>query len=294
LFGDNDTYDQWRIDLRAAYDGLRQALPASPIPAPPAHFLGREKDVAAVLDLLLGPAVSVAILIQGGPGIGKTSLTQAVGNDPAVVRRFGETNRWFVSLDAINSATAMQDAITRSVGGDSARGFDATLALLRRQPGLLVVDNLETPWDPPTERRAIEDILAALSDIPGLALLACFRGRDRVGGPAWALVHRVVQLGPPDDVELFCRVAGGRFPDDPHLPHFMVALGGIPLAIELVAARAHGRSSLAPLWAQWTRIGAALAAKPDFDAGRLTSLPHSIELSLTSSRLTAIARRGFC
>lgn len=111
---------------------------------------------------------------------------------------------------------------------------------------------------------------------------------------AWALVHPVVNLEPPDDVELFCRVAGNRFPDDPHLPRFMTALGGIPLAIELVAARAHGRTSLAPLWAQWTRIGAALAAKPGSDAGRLTSLPHSIELSLASSRLTAIARRLFC
>ena len=185
LFGDNDTYDQWRIDLRAAYDGLRQALPISPIPAPPAPLPGpcegRYRYPRCLAEFRPCPW---RFLIQGGPGIGKTSLTQAVGNDPAIVRRFGETNRWFVSLDAISSATAMQDAITRSVGGDPARGFDTTLALLRQQPGLLVLDNLETPWDPKTERRATEAILAALADTPGLALLASFRGGDRIGGPS--------------------------------------------------------------------------------------------------------------
>ncbi|WP_428485437.1 tetratricopeptide repeat protein [Rhodopila sp.] len=294
LFGDNDAYDQWCIDLRAAYDGRRQPPPTSSIPRPPAYFLGRVKDVAAILDVLLSSSASVAILVQGGPGIGKTSLTQAVGNHPDVIRWFGENNRWFVSLDAVSSAAATQDAITRSSGGDPSQGFGATLVMLRQRPGLLVLDNLETPWDPKTERRATEEILAALADIPALAVLASFRGNDRVGGPAWALVHPVGQLDPPDDVELFCRVAQGRFPNDPHLPCFMTALGGIPLAIELVAARAHSRSSLAALWTQWTRIGTALAVDPDFDAGRLTSLPHSIELSLTSNRLTPVARRLFC
>ena len=274
LFGDNNAYDQWRIGLRAAYDGRRQPTPTSSIPRPPAHFVGRAKDVAAILDVMLSSSAPVAILAQGGPGIGKTSLTQAVGNHPDIIRRFGEDNRWFVSLDAVSSAAATQDAITRSIGGDPSQGFGATLVLLRQQPGLLVLDNLETPWDPKTERRATEEILAALADIPGLALLASFRGGDRVGGPAWALVHSVAHLDPPDDIELFCRVAQTQFPDDPHLPLFMAALGGIPLAIELVAARAHGRASLAALWTQWTRIGAALAVHPDFDVGRLTSLPH--------------------
>src|SRR5271169_6904385 len=110
--------------------------------------------------------------------------------------------------------------------------------------------------------------------------------RDRVSGPAWALVYAVDQLKSPLDRGLFCRIAQRDFTDDPHLSLFLTVLEGIPLAIELVAARAYGRTSLAALWAQWSKLGSELAVHPDFAAGRLTSLPHSIELSLQSTRLT--------
>jgi hypothetical protein len=93
---------------------------------------------------------------------------------------------------------------------------------------LLVLDNLETPWDPRTERRATEETLAALAAIPGLALLASFRGRDRVSVLAWTLVHLVDQLKSPFDRELFCRIAQSDLASDPHLPLFLAVLGGIP------------------------------------------------------------------
>jgi len=53
-----------------------------------------------------------------------------------------------------------------------------------------------------------------LAVTPGLALLASFRGRDRVGGPAWALVYPVDQLMPPFDNELF-RLSIDVAPRDP-------------------------------------------------------------------------------
>jgi hypothetical protein len=196
LFGKNPAHKEWRFDLRAAYDGR---LPGHGIPLPPAEFLGREADVTAILDVLLSSAPARAILVQGPPGIGKTALTKAVANNENVVDRFGEATRWFVELETATTAALMQDAITRAVGGDPQSGFKATLALLRQRPGLLVLDNLETPWDPKAERGGTEETLASLAAVPGVAILASFRGRDRVGGPAWALIHPVERLQQPFD-----------------------------------------------------------------------------------------------
>jgi tetratricopeptide (TPR) repeat protein len=260
---------------------------------PPAHFLGRDADLAAILGVLLSDAPVRAVLVQGAPGIGKTALTKAAASQPDVIEAFGEAHRWLVELKTATTAPLMQDAITRTLGTDPQMGFEATLAHLRRQPGLLVLDHLEIPWAPRTERRATEQTLAALATIPGLALLASLRGDDRVDGPHWWLIHRLERLKSPFDQELFCRIAQRNFDNDPCLPPFLAALEGVPLAIELVARRAFAGDSLAALWKQWTDIGSELAAHPDFDGGRLTSLPHSIELSLRSSRLTDAAFRLF-
>jgi hypothetical protein len=66
LFKKNPAYNAWRFDLRAAYDGQR---PAAEFPRPPADFLGRDADIAAILEVLLSSAPTCAILIQGAPGI---------------------------------------------------------------------------------------------------------------------------------------------------------------------------------------------------------------------------------
>ncbi len=294
LFGANPKYERWRADLRTAFAGesLDGDEPKSNFPRPTASFLGRDEDLAKILTALAGEGAEVALLLQGGPGIGKTTLTQVAAWDEAVVKRFG-ARRWFVKLETARTAAALQDAVTRAVGADPRSGFAATLEALKRAPGLLVLDNLETPWDTVGERQATEAILAELATVPGLALMASIRGRDRVGGAAWSLVLPVEQLRPPHDRDLFCRIGGEAFAEDPHLQDLLKALAGIPLAIKLVATRAHGRDALAPLWAEWQRIGAALAASRDLPADRLTSLPFSVALSLTSERLDETALRLF-
>jgi hypothetical protein len=118
LFGRNDAYKDWRFDLRAAYEGHQPPVQDG-IPLPPPDFLGREADINAILNVLLSPAPTRAILIQGAPGIGKTALTKALANDEAVIARFGEAHRWFVELETATTAALMQD------------GFNAEEALLR-------------------------------------------------------------------------------------------------------------------------------------------------------------------
>jgi tetratricopeptide (TPR) repeat protein len=71
------------------------------------------------------------------------------------------------------------------------------------------------------------------------------------------------------------------------------ALGGVPLAVELVALRAAGDTPLAELWSEWQRRGVRLAEHPDQDPGRLTSLGRSLDLSWNSRRLRDPGRRLF-
>jgi tetratricopeptide (TPR) repeat protein len=298
LFRDDPLLATAREGLIVAFWASWGAVPKSTGPAKPGsvpwpteHFLGRDDDVAAVLEALLGDGSS-AILLQGGPGIGKTSLTQAVAHHPDCVARFRDA-RIFVQLETATTAGAMGDAIVRALGGEPARGLEAALAAWAGKPLLLILDNLETPWDPTPERLAVEEMLAALARAPDLTIMGSFRGVERVRGPAWTLTRQVLELAPHSAAELFDRIASWPASADPAFPNFRIALGGLPLAIELVARRAYGRTTLGGLWTEWSKLGADLATHPDFADGRLTSLPHSIELSLRGSRVTAAAWRLF-
>ncbi len=156
LFGQNDAYDEWRRELRFALPSPKPGeseLPkafaqATQIDPPPPHFLGREADVGKILDALRTAPGPAAILVHGVPGIGKTTVTQAVANHPEMLERFGDGNRWFARLENAETAEKMKDAIVRALGRDPARGLDAALNSLTGSGGLLVLDNLETPWDP--------------------------------------------------------------------------------------------------------------------------------------------------
>ncbi len=132
-----------------------------------------------------------------------------------------------VDLARMQPDEALQDAIARAIGLDPRLGFVDALDLLARRPGLLLLDNLETPWDPPDERPKVEATLAQLAALDNVALLASFRGTDRIRGVDWAINHPVEVLAPPHDADLFCRIADWSDRDDRHLPLLLEALGGL-------------------------------------------------------------------
>ncbi len=299
LFGNDANLCRWKADLEEALEfgrrqqaariANREVVEPQGVPDPTAYFIGRTGDVDEFATMLASPEGPLAVLVQGGPGIGKTELTKALAHDSRVAARFGR-RRWFVPLETATSAEAMRYAIVRALGCEPMNGFEGALDMLRDKPALLVLDNLETPWEPIGERSATEAALAVLAAVPGVALLASFRGQEWMKQPKW-LTHPLPVLSGEDAGAMFAAIAGPRVQEDLVFNDFMSALGGLPLAIELVARRTHGRASLASLWTEWNRIGAELAQHPDFAEGRLTSLPHSIELSLQSSRATVPALR---
>jgi tetratricopeptide (TPR) repeat protein len=300
LFGDDPKLRVWKDDLQGALEsGRKEKLARSKrgkstgegnIPTLTRHFVGRAPDVESI-----APAIASFskpyVLIQGGAGIGKTELSKAVAHSDQVKKRFGD-RRWFVPLENAATAEAMEDAIARAVGCDPSQGIRAVLDAVRGRPALLILDNLETPWEATDQRRATEDLLATLASEKELALLASFRGRDRVLQPNWH-THPLDVISANAARQMFCDIGGSQLSADPHLDRFIAALGGVPLAIELIARRAHSRSDLSILWKEWNKVGTELAVHPDFASNRLTSLPISIEVSLRSHRITPAALRLF-
>ena len=266
-----------------------EAQPAeasAPIPLPPLCF-GRDTDIATITAALTPGA---AVFVHGPGGIGKTTITQQAAHHDDVKARFGD-RRWFVELDTATDRDTFDAQLLLGLHLDPTAGFAAAAHRLGQAHALLVLDNLETPWE--ADPLAIEARIGQLAAIPGLTLLASFRGDEHVGGARWSPRHPVAPLSDPDARALFLEIAGAAKSTDPDLPAFLDALGGVPLAICLTARRAARHPTLAGLWGEWERLGPEVASLITGPKHRLTSVPHSIALSLGSSRMTPDAHRLF-
>jgi hypothetical protein len=258
---------------------------------PPDRCLGRDAEIAGLVAMLTAPRPG-AVVVLGGPGIGKTTLTRAVATHPDLAARFAE-RRWFVPLETATDAASLRTAVVLVLGGNPAdpAAFDHALAALAAAPALLVLDNLETPYD--VDTAATRDALRRLIGVPSVTLLCSYRGYTGPAAPAFP--HQPVVPPLPDEAarRLFLELAPRIRPDDPHLAPFLRELGGVPLAIELLALRAAPHDALAELWDDWQRRGVELAKDPDLPGGRLTSLVRSIDLSWRSTKLHEEGRRLF-
>ena len=184
-------------------------------------------------------------------------------------------------------------AVIAAIGLDPAgTSFQAALSHLAEAPALLVLDNLETPWE--QDRLAVQEVIEAIATTPNVSILASLRGRAAPSAPRWSQPPAPLPQLPNDAArKLFVELAPSAAEYPENLDRFLTVLAGIPLAVELVALRAAGDTPLPELWAEWKRRGTALAADPDLPPHRLTSLHRSLDLSWNSPRLREAGRRLF-
>lgn len=250
------------------------------------HFIGRDPQTEALERALLDDAVA-RIIVLGSGGIGKTTLTLAALHRREVEKRYG-TRRWFVRLDAAATADAAVGKIREVLGlSSSGHQLAEVKAALANAPGVLVLDNLETPWE--GELSATEALLGELAQIPGLRIVVSVRGGHKPAGVAWS---KAIQLAP-----LSLEMAGVLFdaiaPEhtgDARVRPLLAKLGGVPLAIVLLARTAEG-DDLGNLAADWWARRTALLERHRAEPDRLSSWAVSVELSLASKRMTPEARR---
>jgi tetratricopeptide (TPR) repeat protein len=270
------------VELRAAREALRldqaqREVPDAPTLPPKPDRFGRGPELDALLEALA--AQHPTILLSGPPGIGKSHLSLQALHDPASAEHYA-ARRWFVRLDGATTAAAVYPEIARTLGIESGSGLDAAVdARLAAAPGLLVLDNAETPWWP--EPRATEAVLARLAAIEPLALVVSIRGDRAPPDPRWTRTIPIHVLADEDASDLFNAQTGNRFEDDPDLADLLADMAGVPLAIELLAkAIGTSETDLARTRRRWQdRRTALLAARRDAE-GRLESWEISLRLSL--------------
>jgi tetratricopeptide (TPR) repeat protein len=258
------------------------ADPAVPRLPPPRYCFGREDAVTqAVAAVLAKPAAPLAIL--GPPGVGKTTVAVTALHDPRVVKRY-RSRRFFVRADGVSGRDALVAALAATVGLEPGPNLEQrTWRELERGPALLVLDNAETPWD--ADPQAVEELLAQLAAVPGLALVATVRGDERPAGPRWAEPIRLRPLDPAPARSAFLAVAGERHRSDPDLDPLLEAVDRLPIAIDLLAHQAEPLPGLGELWQRWQSERSAVLQRAG-GRTREVNLEVSVELSLQSPRMT--------
>jgi serine/threonine protein kinase/tetratricopeptide (TPR) repeat protein len=254
---------------------------SSRLPAPP-RCLGREKEVGQLVEALCAdPPFPVPVL--GAAGAGKSTITLTALHHPRVTEQFGK-RRFFVRCDGATDRDSLVAAIARLVCPDAQLPLEPKVFLeLEEAPAVLALDNCETPWEQDTA--AVEELLAELAAIPGLALVAALRGEQRPFGPDWRETIRADPLNLETARSVFLAFAGERFRDDPDLDPLLLELDGLALAVVLLASQAEAEPDLEGLRQRWHDQRTALLHR---SGGRekLHSLEVSLQLSIDSPRMT--------
>ncbi|MFD6170990.1 ATP-binding protein [Streptomyces coeruleorubidus] len=221
--------------LRGEAPVVRHGVPHEPNP-----LLGRDEDIAAVQRLL---NASRAVTVVGPGGLGKTRLAHAVS------RRAEQRLVYFVPLAGVTADEDVAAEVASALGAGegrpgamsghaSADPVSGILGVLGSGPALLVLDNCEQ-----VIQGAADLVKALVSSSKDLRVLATSRAPL---GLTSETVYALPELGLDTSVELFTQRARAARPGVELPPDALAGLcrhlDGLPLAVELAAARVRALS----------------------------------------------------
>jgi predicted ATPase/DNA-binding SARP family transcriptional activator len=211
---------------------LAPAVPAVAhhnLPAPSTSFVGRTRELADVSEWLRRHRL---VTLTGMGGAGKTRLALELA-----ARQSGSWSDgvWLADLTAVADTALVTAAVASAVG---AEGPELLLEHLRARELLIVLDNCEHLVD-----ACAELVEAVLPASPNVRVLATSRVPLGVQGE---LDYALDPLGDEEAMQLFVERATAVRRDlqpDESVAAICRALDGLPLAIELAAARAKALSA---------------------------------------------------
>ncbi|KAJ7315600.1 hypothetical protein DFH08DRAFT_1039809 [Mycena albidolilacea] len=256
----------------------------SMLPPEPKIFHGRETELTKILGLFSQGTARIAIL--GAGGMGKTSLARIVIHHTEIVVRYGQY-RHFVACDSAKNKVELAALVGAHLGLKP--GQDLTWAVVNHfsnnPPSLLILDNLETVWEPTELCPEIEEFLSLLTDVDHLALIITMRGARRPGKVRWT--HPFLPPLEPLDQDaaqkIFMDITDGVH--EPTEAKKVLALtGNMPLAIDLLANLVDTEGCSTVLF-RWEQEKTSLISD-GYD--KISNLNLSIALSLSSPRLNTL------
>ncbi|KAJ7896810.1 P-loop containing nucleoside triphosphate hydrolase protein, partial [Mycena leptocephala] len=254
------------------------------LPSEPKIFHGREAELADILRLFNEVAPRIAIL--GAGGMGKTSLARAIIHHTEITAKY-EEHRFYVACDSATTKVELAALIGGHLGLKPGR--DLTHPVVQyfssHPPSLLILDNLETLWEPAESRNDIEEFLSILTDVDHLALIITIRGAERPARVAWTRPF-LLPLKPLEQEaarQTFIDIA-----DNWHNPEevdkVLSLTDNMPLALNLFAhlVEIEGCSNVL---SHWEEEKTSIISE-GFD--RRSNLDLSISLSLSSPRMESV------
>ncbi len=209
--------------------------PVHDIPTPPYPLLGRETEVATVLDLLIDQGERL-VTLTGPGGVGKTRMAIEIGASSNSGFAGGTV---FVPLAAIQDSGLVRSAVLNATGLRAS----SQAQVAEPAPLLVILDNLEHL---PNVATVVAELI---QDFPQMSILVTSRSSLRLRGEREIPIRPFpVAAGSGDihdpAVALFLDRARAVHPAFAPTPTQLVEIGdvcrlldGLPLAIELAAAR---------------------------------------------------------
>lgn len=203
------------------------------VPLPITRFVGRRRE----LDLIATARQESRLVTLTGPGgVGKTRLAvESLRDGPTV-----DTVQWLLELAPLSSGRELMVALAELLGA-STPTVAAFAEQLSGHGSLLVLDNAEHLLGDVAE--LVASLLAAT---PGLSVLVTSREPLRIAGERLIPVATMLEHDAADAVALFAQRAADAVPGFTieadaetrnRVRHLARLLDGLPLALELTAAR---------------------------------------------------------